>query len=149
MGILESAELTGHLDTVLDQLADYIERDLDARRKVTSALMYPGIIFLLSIVTVIVLTGWVLPKFRTFFDSLHAKLPLPTRMLLAHRPLPHDVVVPVLLRRHLPWSAGAIIMIRTKSGRARLDALFLKLPLTGDLLAPRHPGAHLPDPRDP
>ena len=35
VGILASAELTGNLDTVLDQLADYIERDIDARGKVT------------------------------------------------------------------------------------------------------------------
>ena len=41
-GILRSAELTGQLDTVLDQLADYLERDLEARRKIKSALIYPA-----------------------------------------------------------------------------------------------------------
>ena len=40
-GILRSAELTGSLDTVLDQLAGYLERDLEARRKIKSALIYP------------------------------------------------------------------------------------------------------------
>ena len=42
-----SAELTGNLDTVLDQLADYIDRDIEARRKITSALIYPAIVFVL------------------------------------------------------------------------------------------------------
>jgi type IV pilus assembly protein PilC len=133
VGILESAELTGHLDTVLDQLADYIERDLEARRKVTSALMYPGIIFCLSIVAVIVLTGWVLPKFRTFFDSLHAKLPLPTRIMLG---VGHFMTSWWFLffGAALALVAGGILMVRTKAGRARLDAVLLKVPLTGDLL---------------
>ena len=44
VGILESAELTGTLDMVLDQLAEYIERDIDARRKLTSALIYPAVV---------------------------------------------------------------------------------------------------------
>src|SRR5687767_13783368 len=41
LGILRSAELTGRLDTVLVQLSEYVERDLEARRKVVSALAYP------------------------------------------------------------------------------------------------------------
>ena len=47
LGILRSAELTGNLDTVLDQLADYIDRDTEARRKITSALIYPAIVLVL------------------------------------------------------------------------------------------------------
>ena len=82
-GILRSAELTGQLDTVLDQLAKYLERDLEARRKITAALVYPMIIALMSVATVVVLASFVLPRFKTFFASLDAKLPLPTRMLLA------------------------------------------------------------------
>jgi type IV pilus assembly protein PilC len=133
VGILESAELTGHLDAVLDQLATYIERDLDARRKVSSALMYPGIIFAMSIVTVIILTGWVLPKFKTFFDSLNARLPLTTRILLdtghflsAWWYLFFGVTVAAVV--------GGILMFRNQSGRAKIDAISLRIPLTGDLV---------------
>ena len=82
IGILESAELTGNLDTVLDQLADYIERDVEARSTLTSALIYPAVVFCMSIGVVIVLATFVMPRFVVFFKSLHAKLPLPTRMLL-------------------------------------------------------------------
>src|ERR1700722_8183005 len=83
LGILGSAELTGNLDTVLDQLSEYIDRDLEARRRVSSALMYPGIVFVFAILAVVIITGYVLPRFKTFFTTLHAKLPLPTRMLLS------------------------------------------------------------------
>src|SRR2546430_6921704 len=82
-GILRSAELTGQLDTVLDQLSRYLDRDLEARRKVKAAMIYPAIIAAMSVVTIVVLAAFVLPRFKVFFASLHAKLPLPTRMLLA------------------------------------------------------------------
>src|SRR5207248_9284165 len=81
--ILRSAELTGNLDIVLDQLAKYIERDLEATRTLKSALVYPTVIFCMSILTVIVLVAYVLPRFKTFFESFHAKLPLTTRMLIS------------------------------------------------------------------
>src|SRR5580692_6856923 len=83
LGILRSAELTGNLDTVLDQLSEYIERDLEAKRRITSALIYPAIVMVMAIIAVVVIAGFVLPRFQVFFASLNAKLPLPTRMLLS------------------------------------------------------------------
>jgi type IV pilus assembly protein PilC len=82
-GIVRSAELTGELDGVLSRLAIYIERDLEARRRIQSASIYPAAIFVMSLVTVVVLAIFVLPKFKAFFHGLDAKLPLTTRMLLA------------------------------------------------------------------
>src|SRR3954454_21708474 len=81
-GILRSAELTGQLDVVLAQLARYLERDLEARRRITSAMIYPIMIAVMSVATVVILAGFVLPRFKTFFADLDAKLPLPTRMML-------------------------------------------------------------------
>ena len=83
VAVLESAELTGTLDKVLLELADYLETDIEARSQVTSALIYPAVVAVMAIATVIILATFVLPKFRTFFASLNAKLPLPTRMLLS------------------------------------------------------------------
>src|SRR6202167_477384 len=83
VGILESAELTGNLDRVLNQLADYIDRDTKARGKITAALIYPAVVAAMSVVTVLVLAVFVMPRFEVFFKSLHAKLPLVTRMLLS------------------------------------------------------------------
>jgi type IV pilus assembly protein PilC len=68
---------------VLDQLSIYIERDLEARRKIKSAITYPAIIVVMSLLTVVILASFVLPKFADFFESLDAELPLPTRMLMA------------------------------------------------------------------
>jgi type IV pilus assembly protein PilC len=129
-GILRSAELTGQLDTVLDQLAKYLERDLEARRKVKAAMIYPAIIAVMSLVTIVVLAAFVLPRFKVFFASLHAKLPLPTRMLLAAT----DFVT------HWWWAllAGVVVTVlsvfvavRTPSGRYALDRFILGVPVVG------------------
>ena len=74
--------MTGNLDGALDQISNYLERDLDARKRLTSALVYPLIVMCMAVVTIVILTVFVLPRFEVFFKSLHAKLPLPTRMLL-------------------------------------------------------------------
>src|SRR5664280_2512774 len=132
VGILESAELTGNLDIVLTQLADYMDRDGKARAKITSALIYPSVVAGMSVVTVLVLAVFVLPRFVVFFNSLHAKLPLVTRMLLNFSGYVtkwwYLIVLGVIL-----IVAGFIATRRSEGGRARLDALLLRLPVVGDL----------------
>src|SRR5438034_993018 len=81
--MVRAAELTGSLDDVLAELAGYIKRDLEARNKIKSALIYPMIILVMAIGTVTVLATFVLPRFKAFFEGFHATLPLPTRMLLS------------------------------------------------------------------
>ena len=61
IGILASAELTGRLDETLENLAGYLERELETRSKVVAALSYPGVVMVLAVFTVAVLAGYVLP----------------------------------------------------------------------------------------
>ena len=53
IGILRSSELTGQLDTSLEQLSGYIERDVEAKSTIKSALVYPMVVIGMSIVTVV------------------------------------------------------------------------------------------------
>lgn len=132
-GIVRSAELTGELDVVLGRLAGYIERDLEARRKLKSATIYPAVILVMASVTITVLAWWVLPKFKTFFGSLNAKLPLPTRMLMA---------VTNFLSSWW-WALGAGLafvvlavagVLRTEQGRHAKDRLLLATPVLGSTI---------------
>ena len=133
IGILESAELTGNLDTVLDQLADYIERDVEARSTLTSALIYPAVVFCMSIGVVIVLATFVMPRFVVFFKSLHAKLPLPTRMLLSASSA-FSTYWYAILTVLIAVVVGFVAMRRSAKGRAMLDSFILKLPVLGLLV---------------
>jgi len=133
VGILESAELTGNLDTVLNQLADYIERDVEARSTLTSALIYPAVVAFMSVGVVVVLATFVMPRFVVFFDSLHAKLPLPTRMLLAGSSFfSHNILE--IIGFVLLVVGVFVYMRRSVKGRAILDGIILKLPVLGLLV---------------
>lgn len=132
-GIVRSAELTGELDTVLARLALYIERDLEARRKIKSAMIYPIAVALMSIGTVLVLALYVLPKFEDFFADLDAELPLPTRILLGFT----DFL------GQWGWAVGLGLLVLTVVGWLLLrfhpvkyarDAFLLKVPVLGSTI---------------
>jgi len=129
-GIMRSAELTGELDSVLDQLAKYLERDLEARRKIKAALIYPSMIAVMSLVTVVVLASFVLPRFKMFFESLDAELPLPTRMMMAST----DFLMNwwwALLAGLVTLGLAGWAAVRTEGGRYARDRLLLAMPVLG------------------
>ena len=128
--VLQSSEYTGNLDTVLDQLAGYIERDLEARRKIRSAMTYPAVIFFAAIITVVILTGFVLPRFEVFFASLDATLPLPTRMLLGASAFLVDWWF-VLLGVFVALAIAVGFYLRTARGRRVWHSVLLRLPAIG------------------
>lgn len=133
LGILRSAELTGQLDVALVQLSEYLERDLEARRKITSALAYPAVIFATALVVIVILVAFVLPKFQDFFESLGADLPLPTRILLGFTGALADnaVVIGLVV---LGLAVGTVLGLRTPAGRGLKDRVLLGLPVVGDLV---------------
>jgi type IV pilus assembly protein PilC len=134
LGMLESAELTGNLDSVLDQLSGYLERDMEARRKIMSALLYPGVVAGMSVATVGILAGFVLPRFKDFFASLDAKLPLPTRIMLSATGLMTRFwfVFPLLI---VALAVVGILSVRTDKGRAIRNRMVLSIPVVGDLVS--------------
>jgi type IV pilus assembly protein PilC len=129
-GILRSAELTGQLDTVLDQLAKYLERDIEAQRRIKAASIYPAMIALMALGTVIVLSVFTLPRFKSFFAGLDADLPLATRAMLA---------MTDFLTKWWPVIVGSLaglvliiyLVLLTEGGRYARDRIVLGLPLIG------------------
>jgi type IV pilus assembly protein PilC len=128
VGILQSAELTGRLDETLDSLAAYLNREIETRAKVVNALSYPAVVMVMAIVTVIILAGYVLPKFKPLFTELNADLPLPTRMLLGVASLFSTYVyIPGLV---IMTAIGALIwMMKSTKGREVKDRLVLRIPV--------------------
>jgi type IV pilus assembly protein PilC len=133
ISVVRAAELTGRLDDALEQLSEYMEREVGARRELKSALTYPCIVFCLAIVAVIIMSAYVLPKFKSFYAGLGAHLPLPTRMLLNFT---------TFMSNYWYWIAGALVLaaviafavIGGAQGKARRDAFLLRLPVIGGLV---------------
>jgi len=131
--MVRAAELTGSLDDVLHELSGYIKRDLEARNKIKSALVYPLVILVMAIGTVVVLSTFVLPRFKTFFQSFHATLPLPTRMLITFTTFVSKdwmyIVAALALAIAVPMA-----LVRTRRGRRAKDRLLLRIPVLGQVM---------------
>ncbi len=133
LGILRSAELTGQLDTVLDQLSLYIERDMEARSKVKSALTYPAVILVMSLVTMVVMVAFVLPRFVVFFKDLNAELPLPTRMLLGFSDQFQQWWW-LLALIVIGFIVAFIVSGRSEQGLRIRHTAFMKIPVVGEIV---------------
>ncbi|MBI5088128.1 MAG: type II secretion system F family protein [Actinobacteria bacterium] len=131
--MLLSAEFTGDLDTVMNVLAGYIERDLAARRQIKSALTYPIIVLVVAIVAMVAMTMFVLPKFTDLYRNLDAQLPVPTRMLLGFT----DFVTnwwPFLFGAVFIGTAVVGLTLGGERGKQRRDAVATRTPFLGDLM---------------
>jgi type IV pilus assembly protein PilC len=128
IGIMQSAELTGRLDETLDSLAGYLDRELETRSKVVSALSYPGVVMVLALFTVVVLAGYVLPQFKPLFEELNADLPLSTRSLLF-------VATLFSTMWYIPFSVFVVFMsvmywlFKNPNGRLVKDRMVLRIPV--------------------
>jgi type II secretory pathway component PulF len=132
IGIVRYGEISGRLDEALDRLAAYLERDLEFRRKVRDALLYPGLVLALAAVVLAFFLIYIIPAFDRVYRLHGADLPPLTRGLLAasalfrgNLPLVAVAVFVLILppTRRLVWSALA----------GPLYKLVLRLPYAGPL----------------
>lgn len=133
VSMVTSAEETGQLAPVLGQIAGYVERDIEAKRKVKSALTYPAVVIVLAVVAIGVLVGFVLPRFVTFFKEFNATLPLPTRILIAVSDFVVNYGLFIVLGAGLLAIGIAVAIVRPK-GRLVIDRTMLRMPLVAQVV---------------
>jgi type IV pilus assembly protein PilC len=134
MATLAAAELTGRMDVAFDQLHTYVKRDLELQRAVRKALVYPAILLSLSLVVVLVIVVFAIPRFAEFFEQFDAELPLPTRVLMGVADFvgsPWGLLTGILLAA---GAVGVALWVQTPKGRRALHATLLKLPLTSKVI---------------
>ncbi|MGI8906951.1 MAG: type II secretion system F family protein [Candidatus Sumerlaeaceae bacterium] len=133
LSMVKAGEASGMLDTILDQVATYLEKSASIRRKVKSALMYPAAVSVFAALIMILIMWKVVPVFEEIFVDLGQKLPLPTRVVIAISRFIRDQWYVALI-----GIFGSYFLFhqwsRTKSGRVQLDTIKLKIPVFGPLL---------------
>lgn len=129
MALLGASEHTGAMDEAFDQLHSYIRRDVELTRAVRKALIYPVILLCVSVVVVLIIVVFAIPKFADFFADFGAELPLPTRMLMAVANFVGSTAGMITGAVLLMGAIGLVLYIRTPGGRRNLHALQLKIPL--------------------
>jgi general secretion pathway protein F len=130
VGMVRAGEAGGALEQVLERLADYLESQVRLRNKVTSILIYPAVMFGFAMLVVAVLVTVVLPQITELLASLNRPLPWFTKAIIAGSHFARDWwwAIALALAAGL---AGFRAVARTATGRARLDALKLRLPVVG------------------
>jgi len=129
--MVEAGETGGILDTILQRLASYIEKNVKLQRAVKSALVYPiGVLFIA--VSVIVLLLWkVVPIFATLFAGLGVSLPLPTRIVIALSHAVGSIFGFLILVGVVAIIVGIKVWYGTPGGRMTIDTIILKVPVLG------------------
>jgi general secretion pathway protein F len=125
-----AAEQSGHLDAVLERLADYTESRQELRQRTTGALLYPVLLFVVCIGIVVFLLATVVPKITAVFQNREASLPLLTVALIAASNFLRAYGVYLLI------ALGAALFgftrwLRVETNRARWHRFLLGLPVIG------------------
>ncbi len=131
---IAAGEQSGHLDTVLERLASYYEGQREIAGKVGLALLYPALLLVVAIGVTVLLLAYVVPQVTQVFTSLDQELPLLTRMLIG---------TSGVISSLWPWLLALILVgalliawsLRQPALKARWDALLLRVPIIGPLMA--------------
>lgn len=131
--MLRAGEVGGQFDEILDRLAIYFEKSHTTRQKVRSAMTYPLVLLTVSILVIVFMVGFIVPRFAGMFASFGAELPWITQLLLSFSSIFTTY-----------WSVIALIItivvffyqtVKNKPNfRYWLDSLLLRIPVFGPLL---------------
>ena len=132
ISLVKASEHTGTLGEMLENISDYLRKQLETRQKVKAAMAYPGIMLTLAVGVTIFMLTYVLPKFTPLFNRKGMKLPIATKVLMA--------ASDALLHYWYLWLFGIVALIlayvfgsKTEVGRKFLDGVKLNLPIIGQL----------------
>lgn len=133
IGLIRAGEVGGVLEESLQRIAAFLEKDVELRRKIRSALTYPVIVLLAAIGIVIFLVSWLVPQFANLFKELGIKeMPAPTQFLI-------DLSAFLTQKWYIMIIAVVVVFIAyklfvsTRVGRRVADRVKLRVPVFGPL----------------
>jgi type IV pilus assembly protein PilC len=132
ISMVKAGETGGVLDDVLLRLADTIEQEVELRRQIKSAMTYPVVVLVMVLGIMAAMLLFIVPQFESIYADLGSKLPLPTQILLT---------ASKIVRSYWWLAIFGVPIFRfafrkyknTDKGRARVDALKIRVPVFGPL----------------
>ncbi len=133
VAMVRVGEMTGRLDEVFDRLCTHLEFEMFMRQQVKSALRYPMFVMAAMAAAIVVINVLVIPAFAGVFDTFHAELPLPTRLLLATSKFTVDygwLLGLLAIGAFFAWRGW----VATPDGKLRWDQFLLRVPVAGKIV---------------
>ena len=133
VNLVAAGEVGGILDTILQRLAAYIEKNQKLKAQIKGALTYPAVVVAIAVIVIAVIMIFVIPVFQDMFSSFGKALPAPTQLV---------VNMSDFTKSNIHWIILAIIILAfafrryraTPSGRRRVDSAMLRMPIIGELI---------------
>ncbi len=137
LATIRAGEQSGNLSEVLQRYIVYLKLMIALRQKVTKALAYPAFLVVVGIAVVGFLLSFVMPTFISVYGESSAKLPAPTRVLMAAINIGESLLIPLGIALAVATILGRT-WYQTSSGRLSVDQYLLRLPLLGMILVEHH-----------
>ena len=129
---IAAGEKSGHLDLILNQLADYTENRFTLQKKIQGAMVYPIVLMVMAIAVIMGLMSFVVPKIVKVFEQSEQALPLITQVVLALS----NAITQWWWLMLLVLVGGILLFYRfaqTQAGKLSIDSIVLKLPILARL----------------
>jgi type IV pilus assembly protein PilC len=126
------AETAGTLGNTANRMADYYDREYRLNQKIKNAMIYPKILLVLMVGVVLIIMGYVVPRFRVLFSQMET-LPLSTRILLGLSDFVKNHLVGIVVACVLLWICWRLVMSISQV-RYLVDRLKIHMPVTGKLM---------------
>ena len=131
--LVRAGEIGGILDTILNRLGAYIEKNEKLKRRVKGAMVYPAIVLVVAVGVTVVLLMFVTPTFEKMFKDFGGKMPAATQYIID---LSHGLRDHWYVYFGVPVAAFIAfrVALRTTEGRKRWDQFVLKVPIFGPVV---------------
>nr|WP_317199501.1 type II secretion system inner membrane protein GspF [uncultured Psychrobacter sp.] len=129
---IAAGEKSGHLDLILNQLADYTENRFALQKKIQGAMVYPIVLMVMAVAVIIGLMSFVVPKIVKVFEQSEQALPLITQVVLTLS----NVITQWWWLMLLVLAGASFLFYRfaqTQAGKLTIDSIVLKLPILARL----------------
>jgi type IV pilus assembly protein PilC len=133
VSMVRAGEVGGSLDSVLLRLADTIEKQVELRRKVKSAMTYPMVVAILVLIIVTAMLLFVIPMFQNIYGQLGGSLPAPTQVLINISNVVRKFWY-IIFALEIGAAIGFRRWINSEDGRKKWDAIKLRIPIFGKLV---------------
>lgn len=132
LSMVRAGEASGQLSAVLDRLVEHLESAKATRDSIVSALIYPAILLVVAVLSIVVMLGFVVPQFETLFNDMGDALPSMTKAVIAAAEFIKSWGLALAIVAGL---AGVVIQrwAVSESGKTTLDTRLLALPIAGGI----------------
>ena len=134
INMIKTAEMTGDLPSVLDEMSEYYTRIEKTRKQMLSALIYPAVILVVTIVVLVFCLLFIVPSFVSMYESSDQALPAITTITLAISGFLQNNYIFIILILVFIGVTYYLLFKNVKSFRRMMQSIYMRIPVLGNII---------------